>query len=111
MAQKPKGEAQKVTEGVVKFDKPGAFVEGKLLSVEYDVQTKMGDNVIYRLEDEAGVLQAVFGTTILRRLMQGCHVGDWVKITYTGEKGEGSRQTKLFDVERTPEEVGQAVVS
>lgn len=112
MATKPTGmEAQKITSRVVTWQnedgspKTGQTVEGKLLSMETGVKTSMGVNNVYRLEDEAGELLTLFGSAVLNRAMQACHVGDWVIVKLTGtspSKKKGQSDVKLFEVSRIP---------
>jgi len=77
-------------------------VEGELVSVEKGVKTRFSKDagqVVYRLEDERGVLLTVFGSAILTRRMANVAVGDWLKLSYTGEIATPNGKAKVIDVE------------
>ncbi len=100
MARKPAGQAKEIIEELVKFETVGTRVEGELVSMEKDVHTKLGENTVYRLEDERGALLTIFGTAVLRRKLSNVKLGDWVDIELLEivKDATGTKTLKQFKV-------------
>lgn len=95
---KPQRKMKKVEDNIVKFEKPGDAVEGKLIARETGANF---GNEVYKLEDDSGNTYAVFGTTILSTRMAGIPIGKWVKIEFTGTTKNSNpklNDIKQFDV-------------
>lgn len=83
----------------VKWEEEGAQIEGFLRGASV-VQFNTGPTPRYTFEREDGSLVFCFATTILQSLMESVEIGDYVRVTYTGDSETGTGQrAKLFDVE------------
>lgn len=95
---KPQRKMRKVEDNIVKFEKAGDSVEGKLIARETGANF---GNEVYKLEDDNGKTYAVFGTTILSTRMAGIAIGKWIKIEFTGTTKNSNpklNDIKQFDV-------------
>lgn len=88
---------EKVEDTVVKFEKAGDQVSGKLVGIE---DGKKFGNKVYKILS-AGKTLTVFSSTVLETKMSSAAEGDDVKIVYLGEipnKNKGLNAIRNFDV-------------
>lgn len=97
MANIRKDEWTKVEDTIVKFEKAGDSVDGKLIAIE---EGKSFGNKVYKLENGPKTY-TIFGTSVIESQMAGVSIGDMVKIVYDGSKenkNKGQHPIKLFSV-------------
>ena len=83
-----------------RFEKIGDSVEGLYVAKEIG---KENGNGIYNLQDEAGKVQVVFGTTIIDSKMEIVPVGTYVRIEWIGEEPSNKgNPLRLFEVKYKP---------
>lgn len=73
-------------------------IEGKIISIEEEVEIRGHKIKIYTIETEKEVKE-VFGATVLNEKIRSiCHVGTNVKIVYLGKKQGQGEEYKDYDV-------------
>lgn len=83
----------------VEFHKAGDTFYGKLLDVKEGIGKY--ETRLWLFEDQNGVERAIFGSTILDRLLLSIHMGAQVQIIFKGlgeRKNKSQNPPKLFDV-------------
>jgi hypothetical protein len=71
----------------------GVFIGSK------EIETKFGDNTVYRFEGDDGETYEAWGSAALNRGLEDVEKGDRVRIEYKGmAKGKGGKRSHQFDV-------------
>jgi hypothetical protein len=88
---------QKIESALYKFEKPGDFLQGTLMS--YTPPTFADSSGIYQVREESGDLVRFYSTVVLARDLTKDVIGKEVVIVYLGEVKTRRGQTmKEFEV-------------
>ena len=89
-----------VRDDATKFENAGQSLEGRYNGFSAHTSTLTGkENRLYELINDDGDVFHFWSTTVLDRRMAQIKEGDYIRVTYLGQKGDPPRRYKDFTVE------------